>query len=140
MRWTSGVGRYIIEWRAKGERLRQAAGTTPAEALEAQERKRFELDVKDSGLGLSGLDKNGESLPLQRAENFLQDIQTFRKPLTHQKYAHVLELFAEHAAPKSDARDNCSRGHKEISRLAQVQGLRPRHHPLHRSRNPPQFL
>jgi len=36
--------------------------------------------------------------------DFLKDIQTFRKPLTHKKYKTILELFTEYAAPKSDAR------------------------------------
>ncbi len=104
IQWPSG-GRFLIEWRENGKRLRASAGETPAEALEAQKRKRLELDAKDSGLELSGFDTKDESLPLQKAvENFLKDIKTFRKPLTHQKYEYVLELFAEHAAPKSDAR------------------------------------
>ena len=33
-----------------------------------------------------------------------------------------------------------SRGHQEVSRLAQVQGLRPRHHALYGSGHPPQLL
>ena len=83
IKWTVGSGRYIIEWRENGRRQRAAAGVTPAEALEAQKRKRLELDAKDSGLELSGLDKDEESLPLQKAvEAFLKDIKTFRKPLT----------------------------------------------------------
>jgi len=36
-------------------------------------------------------------------DQFLSDIKTFRKPLTYQKYAHILELFTEFVAPKSDA-------------------------------------
>jgi integrase/recombinase XerD len=50
IRWTGGLGRYLIEWRQNGERLRQAAGTTPAEALEAQKRKRLELEAGETGL------------------------------------------------------------------------------------------
>jgi hypothetical protein len=41
VRWPSG-GRYFIEWRLDGRRLRQSAGDTPSEALEAQKRKRLE--------------------------------------------------------------------------------------------------
>ncbi len=37
-------------------------------------------------------------------DTFVDEIKTFRKPLTHQKYKYVLELFADHAAPKSDVR------------------------------------
>src|SRR5258708_7174955 len=129
IKWAVGSGRYIIEWRENGRRQRAAAGVTPAEALEAQKRKRLELGAKESGLELSGAGEEDQSLPLQKAvENFLKDIKTFRKPLTHQKYEYVLELFAEHAA-KSDARACLSRGHKEVSRLAEVEGSRPCHHP-----------
>jgi hypothetical protein len=63
-----------------------------------------ELGAKESGLELFGLDKEDESLPIQKAvENFLKEIKTFRKPLTHQKYEYILELFAEYTV-KSDAR------------------------------------
>jgi integrase/recombinase XerD len=81
-----------------------AAGGTPAEALETQKRKRLELGAKETGLELSGLHEE-EKLPLARAvEIFLNDIKTFRKPLTHRKYESILQLFTEYAAPKSDAR------------------------------------
>jgi len=39
IKWPS-TGRYLIEWREAGKRLRRAAGETPADAFEAQ--KRFE--------------------------------------------------------------------------------------------------
>jgi integrase/recombinase XerD len=105
VQWPSG-GRFLVEWRENGRRFRESAGDTPAEALEAQKRKRLELDAKESGVALSGLAQEDQSLPLQEAvENFLKDIKTFRKALTHQKYAHILQLFAEYVAPKSDARD-----------------------------------
>jgi len=104
IQWPSG-GRFLIEWRENGRRLRASAGETPAEALEAQKRKRLQLGAKESGLELSGLETKDESLPLQKAvEMFLKDIKTCRKPLTHQKYEYVLELFVEYVAPKSDAR------------------------------------
>jgi hypothetical protein len=126
IKWTVGSGRYIIEWRENGRRQRAAAGVTPAEALEAQKRKRLELDAKDSGLELSGLDKEDESLPLQKAvEAFLKDIKTFRKPLTHQKYEYVLQLFAEHAAPKSDARLVAPEDIKKFLAWRKSKGLDP---------------
>ena len=53
IQWPSG-GRFLIEWRENGKRLRASAGETPAQALEAQKRKRLELDAKESGLELSG--------------------------------------------------------------------------------------
>ena len=80
IQWPSG-GRFLIEWRENGKRLRASAGETPPEALEAQKRKRLELDAKDSGLEISGAGTEAESLPLQKAvEAFLKDIKTFRKP------------------------------------------------------------
>jgi hypothetical protein len=36
IKWSSGSGRYIVEWRENGRRRRSAAGVTPSEALEAQ--------------------------------------------------------------------------------------------------------
>jgi hypothetical protein len=85
-------------------RGRQAASRLrwrhPAEALEAQKRKRLEIDAKESGLEISGIEEE-ERLPLAAAiQDFLKDIKTFRKKLTWQKYEYVLELFAEYAAPK----------------------------------------
>jgi len=38
IQWPSG-GPFLIEWRENGTRRREAAGTTPAEALEAQNKE-----------------------------------------------------------------------------------------------------
>jgi integrase len=101
IRWPSG-GRYLIEWRENGIRLRQTAGETTSDALEAQKRKRLELEARETGLELSDLSYEA-NLPLVKSvHDFLKDIRTFRKPLTHQKYQHILELFSEHVAPKCD--------------------------------------
>src|SRR5690348_15354803 len=100
--------RFLIEWRESGRRKREAAGETPSEALEAQRRKRLDLEARATGLTVTDPDEKAkaEALPLtQTIDAFLKDIKTFRKKLTWQKYDHVLNLFAEHAAPKSDARD-----------------------------------
>ena len=122
IKWSSGSHvRYIIEWRENGRRLGGAAGVTPAEALEAQRRKRFELEAEKTGLTV--LDETESKFPLAVAvSKFLQDIRTFRKPLTSQKYECILELFSEHVAKIRCPRYH-SRGHKEVSRLAQVKGL-----------------
>lgn len=113
--------RYIIEWRDNGLRLRSAAGITHSEALEAQKRKRLELEAASSGLEISGIEEE-EKFPLTGAiQSFLKDKKTFRKKLPWQKYEYVLELFAEYT-PKTDARD-IDRGHKEVSCLAEVEGL-----------------
>ena len=106
IQWPSGAP-FLIEWRENGSRLREAAGTTPAEALEAQKRKRLELEARSSGLSVHDPEREaeGDALPLGATIHaFLQDVRTFRKPMTYQKYQYVLELFAEHVAPKSDAR------------------------------------
>ncbi len=105
IKWSSSSGRYIIEWRENGRRRRSAAGITPAEALEAQKRKRLEIEAAGSGLELSGIEEEDKLSLTGAIQSFLKDIKTFRKPLTHQKYDHILGLFSEHVAPKSDARD-----------------------------------
>ncbi|HXJ87461.1 MAG TPA: tyrosine-type recombinase/integrase [Candidatus Binatia bacterium] len=103
IRWSSG-GRYIIEWRENGRRCRAAAGSTPADALEAQKRKRLELEAAKTGVTI--VDESEPQFPLTDTINkFLADIKTFRKKLTWQKYDHILNLFADYVAPKRDARD-----------------------------------
>jgi len=125
IKWSSGSGRYIIEWRENGRRLRSAAGVTPSEALEAQKRKRLELEAGASGLEISGIVPE-EKLSLAGAiENFLKDIKTFRKKLTWQKYEYVLELFAEHAAPKTDARDIAAEDIKKFLAWRKSKGFDP---------------
>ena len=41
--WDSRPGFYFLDWRDGTKRRREVAGSTPAEALEAQRRKRNEL-------------------------------------------------------------------------------------------------
>ena len=102
----NGEGRYLIEWREGGKRLRAAAGGTPAEALEAQRRKRLELEARENNLELLGLPNEEDNILLDRAlQNFLRDIKAFRKPLTVQKYEYIVELFCERVAPKKFARE-----------------------------------
>jgi integrase/recombinase XerD len=104
IKWTS-AGRYIIEWREEGRRQRQAAGVTPAEAVEAQKQKRLELAARASGLQIEEPVETETAIPLNTAiAEFIKDIRTFRKPLTTQKYDHILGLFSEHVAHKSDVR------------------------------------
>jgi integrase/recombinase XerD len=125
IKWSSTSGRYIIEWRKNGRRLRSAAGITPAEALEAQKRKRLELEAGSSGLELSGIEEE-EKLPLAVAiQGFLKDIKTFRKKLTWQKYDHILGLFDEHVAPKSDARDITGEDVKKFLAWRKSKGFDP---------------
>ncbi len=124
IKWSSGSGRYIIEWRENGRRLRSAAGITPSEALEAQKRKRLEIEAGASGLEISGIEED-ERLPLSGAiQSFLKDIKTFRKKLTWQKYEYVLELFVEHVAP-TDARDISSEDIKKFLAWRKSKGFDP---------------
>jgi len=51
-------GLYLIEWRAGGKRRRASAGATAAQALEAQRRKRHELEGRK--LGIPGFETAGE--------------------------------------------------------------------------------
>lgn len=106
IKWPSKKAHYLIEWRQNGQRLRKTAGETPSQALEAQRRKGLELDAMELGLELSAIEETERALPLARViDGFLKDIRTFRKPLTHQKYQYILELFSEYVAPKSDVRE-----------------------------------
>ncbi|HET7259269.1 MAG TPA: hypothetical protein VFI75_06085, partial [Candidatus Acidoferrum sp.] len=52
IKWGAGAGRYILEWYEGAQLRRQAGGTTPAEAMEAQRRKRLELDARESNVEL----------------------------------------------------------------------------------------
>ena len=70
----------------------------------------MELEADKSGLQVALLPasdhKEDPKIPLaETTANFLKDIKAFRKPLTHQKYEHVLGLFNEFVAPKDDARE-----------------------------------
>ncbi len=83
IKWTAPRGRYLIEWYDNGKRRREAAGITPAEALEAQRRKRLELEARKSGLKLLGVpEEEGKLLLTETVASFLKDIKAFRKPLT----------------------------------------------------------
>jgi len=57
--------------------------------------------------------------------DFLKDIQTFRKPLTHKKYQSILELFTEYAAPKSDARHITTEDIKKFLAWRKSKGFDP---------------
>ena len=90
-------GLYLIEWRAGGKRRRESAGVTAAQALEAQRRKRHELEGRK--LGLPGFELAGETartLALHVAvHKYLAQIEALKKPNTHRKYEAVLNRFVE---------------------------------------------
>src|SRR5262249_46093872 len=72
------------------------------------------------------VESKANALPLTGVINkFLQDIRTFRKPLTYQKYEHVLQFFAEHAAPKGDARDITAEDIKKFLAWRKSKGFDP---------------
>ena len=123
IKWPSG-GRFLIEWRKAGTRLREAAGDTPADALEAQKRKRLEIEAEKRGLTI--LDESEPQFPLtDTIAKFLADIKTFRKKLTWQKYDHILNLFAEYVAPKSDARQITADDVKQFLAWRKSKGFDP---------------
>ena len=90
-------GLYLIEWRAGGKRRRESAGVTAAQALEAQRRKRHELEGRK--LGIPGFETAGETVKkpaLHLAVNkYLEQIEALKKPNTHRKYEAVLNRFLD---------------------------------------------
>jgi len=90
--------RYFIEWYVGGRRRREFGGTTVAQVLEAQKRKRHELEGRK--LGISGFEKAGEQVknpPLHVAvSRYLTQVETLKKPNTLRKYRAVLDRFAEY--------------------------------------------
>ena len=90
-------GLYLIEWRAGGKRRRESTGVTAAQALEAQRRKRHELEGRK--LGVPGFELAGE-IPKTPAlhvavHKYLAQIEALKKPNTHRKYEAVLDRFVE---------------------------------------------
>ena len=69
---------------------------TLAQVLEAQKRKRHELEGRK--LGISGFEKAGEQVknpPLHVAvSRYLTQVETLKKPNTLRKYRAVLDRFA----------------------------------------------
>ena len=90
-------GLYLIEWRAGGKRRRESAGVTAAQALEAQRRKRHELEGRK--LGIPGFETAGETVKkpaLHVAVNkYLEQIEALKKPNTNRKYEAVLKRFLD---------------------------------------------
>lgn len=90
-------GRYYVEWYVGGTRRREGAGVTAAQALEAQRRRRHELEGRK--LGVPGFETAGEATkkaPLHIAiTTYLEQIDALKKPNTHRKYEAVLNRFGE---------------------------------------------
>ncbi|MGH9583016.1 MAG: phage integrase N-terminal SAM-like domain-containing protein [Bryobacteraceae bacterium] len=96
-------GRYFIEWYLAGKRRREFAGTTAAQALESQRRKRHQLEARH--LRLPGFETAGEESASPRlhvaVSNYLRQVETLKKPNTLRKYKAVLGRFLEHFANRS---------------------------------------
>lgn len=90
-------GRYLIEWYEDGQRCRGAAGVTSAEALEAQRKKRHELEAIRLGLAPKpAAEEAPTARPLQKLiDHYLGQIETLKKRNTHRKYEAVLNRFAQ---------------------------------------------
>lgn len=91
-------GLYLIEWRAGGKRRRESAGVTAAQALEAQRRKRHELEGRKLGVpGFETAGETGKKPALHVAVNkYLEQIEALKKPNTHRKYEAVLKRFLDY--------------------------------------------
>jgi integrase len=95
-------GDYFIEWRESGRRKREPAGRIASQALEAQRRKRNELNARASGLiveagaKLVSIAPEAEGRRLESLiARYLDQIKTLKKPNTHRKYEAVLHRFLE---------------------------------------------
>ena len=99
--WTAlPEGTYFIEWREDGRRKREPVGITAAQAMEAQRKRRHELEGRRWSVAPivaeapSDADAN---LPLQALiDRYLGHVETLKKPNTYRKYECVLERFGEH--------------------------------------------
>lgn len=98
--WTAlPEGTYFIEWRESGQRKREPAGITASQAIEAQRKRRHELEGRRWG-GTPVLAEGGADVadsPLQALiDRYLGQIETLKKPNTYRKYECVLQRFGEH--------------------------------------------
>ena len=94
-------GCYYIEWYNEGVRRRESGGSTVAQALEVQRRKKHQIDGLQ--LGLVTVPKpappptpidSGRSLR-SLIDRYLDQVETLKKPNTYRKYEAVLNRFAE---------------------------------------------
>jgi hypothetical protein len=97
-------GRYYVEWYEDGIRKREPAGTTAAEALEVQRKRRHRMEGRILGLA-PGVPLTPTELPkrLLRSlvDRYLDQIETLKKPNTHRKYEAVLIRFSDHFRGRS---------------------------------------
>lgn len=92
-------GRYYVEWYEEGSRKREPAGSTVAQALEVQRKRRH--DVEGRSLGFARAFASASAIeeadrPLRSlVDRYLDQIETLKKPNTHRKYEAVLHRFAD---------------------------------------------
>src|SRR5262249_29711367 len=95
-------GTYFVEWRENGQRKREPAGITASQALEAQRKRRPELEGRRWNPKPSVAQAQFEAIaksPLQVLINrYLGQIEVLKKPNTYRKYECVLQRFGEHFA------------------------------------------
>src|ERR1700676_3809023 len=80
-------GLYLIEWRAGGKRRRESAGVTAAQALEAQRRKRHEMEGRKCavpGFELAGETAKTPALHVA-VHKSLAEVEALKNPNTHRK-------------------------------------------------------
>lgn len=93
-------GTYFIEWRENGQRKREPAGITASQAIEAQRKRRHELEGRrwnPAPAAAEALGEAGANLPLKALiDRYLGHVETLKKPNTYRKYQCVLQRFGEH--------------------------------------------
>lgn len=91
-------GRFYVEWYQQGARKREPAGTTVAQALEVQRRRRHLIEAE--ALGFVSLTKPTAAVPERPLrpliDRHLEQIQCLKKPNTYRKYEAVLDRFYEY--------------------------------------------
>jgi hypothetical protein len=95
-------GRYYVEWYEDGSRRREQAGSTVAQALEVQRRKKHQMDGLALGL-VSTRKLPTQPVPIDSGrslrtliDRYLDQVDTLKKPNTYRKYEAVLDRFAGH--------------------------------------------
>lgn len=90
-------GRYYLDWRQNGKRIRLCVGTDAASAGAALLKKTSELNAINNGLEIVSLQKKGDKRSLAEAvQKYLHDLElNGNKPSTFRAYEKALEYFSE---------------------------------------------
>jgi integrase/recombinase XerD len=94
-------GRYFIEWRESGTRVRLPAGRTVSQALEARRIKKAELAATEVGIlqRYKPVESPSPPTPVLLSgliRRYLDQIDTLKKRNTYRKYNAVLTRFEKH--------------------------------------------